>query len=122
MTVRDIVGKALYAQTFLLDVTERKRADDEREQLRAAERTAANQRTVRQRRLDLLREAGDVLGAAIDTQASIQRVVELAVHDLADWCAVDVLEASGELRRMGVARAEPRGADPARSPTASCKP
>jgi hypothetical protein len=44
----------------------------------------------------------------MDTQTSIQRVVELAVHDLADWCAVDVLEASGELRRMGVARAEPR--------------
>jgi two-component system, OmpR family, phosphate regulon sensor histidine kinase PhoR len=40
----------------------------------------------------------------------------LAVHDLADWCAVDVLEASGELRRMGVARAEPRGADPAGEP------
>ena len=116
LTVRDVVGKALYAQTFLVDVSERKRADNEREELRAAERTAANQRTVRQRRLDLLREAGDVLGAAMDTQTSIQRVVELAVHDLADWCAVDVLEASGELRRMGVARAEPRGADPAREP------
>jgi two-component system phosphate regulon sensor histidine kinase PhoR len=116
LTVRDVVGKALYAQTFLVDVSERKRADNEREELRAAERTAANQRTVRQRRLDLLREAGDVLGAAMDTQTSIQRVVELAVHDLADWCAVDVLEASGELRRMGVARAEPRGADPAGEP------
>ena len=116
LTVRDVVGKALYAQTFLVDVSERKRADNEREQLRAAERTAANQRTIKQRRLDLLREAGDVLGAAMDTQTSIQRVVELAVHDLADWCAVDVLEASGELRRMGVARAEPRGADPAREP------
>jgi len=116
LTVRDVVGKALYAQTFLVDVSERKRADNEREQLRAAERTAANQRTIKQRRLDLLREAGDVLGAAMDTQTSIQRVVELAVHDLADWCAVDVLEASGELRRMGVARAEPRGADPAGEP------
>ena len=115
-TVRDVIGKALYAQTFLMDVSERKRADDEREQLRAAERAAANLRTVRQRRLDLLREAGDVLGAAMDTQKSIQRVVELAVHDLADWCAVDVLEASGQLKRMGVARAEPRGADPTREP------
>ena len=115
-TVRDAVGKALYAQTFLVDISERKRADDEREQLRAAERAAANLRTVRQHRLDFLREAGDVLGAAMDTQTSIQRVVELAVHDLADWCAVDVLEASGELRRVGVARAEPRGAVPAREP------
>jgi PAS domain S-box-containing protein len=115
-TVRDATGEALYAQTFLVDVSERKRADDEREQLRAAERTAANLRTVRQRRLDFLRDAGDALGAAMDSQSSIQRVVELAVHDLADWCAVDVLEASGELTRMGVARAEPRGAEPAREP------
>jgi two-component system phosphate regulon sensor histidine kinase PhoR len=115
-TVRDAVGNALYAQTFLVDISELKRADDEREQLRAAERTAANLRTLRQRRLDFLREAGDVLSAAMDTQTSIQRVVELAVHDLADWSAVDVLEASGELKRMGVARAEPCGAVPAREP------
>jgi two-component system phosphate regulon sensor histidine kinase PhoR len=115
-TVSDATGNALYAQTFLVDVSERKRADDERERLRAAERMAANLRTVRQRRLDFLRDAGDVLDAAMDTRTSIQRVVELAVHDLADWCAVDVLEASGELTRMGVARAEPRGAEPARDP------
>ena len=115
-TVRDAVGKALYAQTFLVDVSERKRADDEREQLRVAERAAGNLQTVRQRRLDFLREAGDVLGATMDTQTSIHRVVELAVHDLADWCAVDVLEASGELKRMGVAQAEPRRAEPSREP------
>jgi PAS domain S-box-containing protein len=115
-TVRDAVGKALYAQTFLMDVSERKRAGDEREQLRVAERAAANLQTVRQRRLDFLREAGDVLGATMDTQTSIHRVVELAVHDLADWCAVDVLEASGELKRMGVAQAEPRRAEPSREP------
>jgi PAS domain S-box-containing protein len=115
-TVRDAVGKALYVQTFLVDVSERKRAEDEREQLRAAERTAVHLRTVRQRRLDFLREAGDVLVAAIDTQTSIQRVVDLAVRDFADWCAIDVLEASGDLKRMGVARAEPHGAEPDREP------
>lgn len=115
-TVRDAVGEALYDQTFLVDVSERKRADNERERLRAAERAAANLRTVRQRRLDFLREVGDVLGAAIDTRTSIQRVVELAVHDLADWCAVDVLEANGELTRIGVSRAEPRGAEPGSEP------
>jgi PAS domain S-box-containing protein len=115
-TIRNGVGKALYVQTFLVDVTERKRADEEQERLRAAERTAAGLRTVRQRRLDFLREAGDILGAGMDTQTSIQRVGELAVHDLADWCAVDVLEASGELTRMGVARAELGEAEPALEP------
>ena len=115
-TVRDAKGKPLYVQTFLVDVSERKRADEERERLRVAERTAANLRTVRQRRLDLLRDAGDVLGAAMDARTSLQRVVDLVVQDLADWCTIDVLEANGELTRMGVARAEPRGAEPAQEP------
>jgi PAS domain S-box-containing protein len=117
-TVRDAAGKAIYAQTFLVDVSERKRADEERELLRAAERTAANLRTVRQRRLDLLRDAGDVLGAATDARKSLQRVVDLVVQDLADWSAIDVLEANGELSRLGVARAEPRAAEPADEPDA----
>jgi PAS domain S-box-containing protein len=112
-TVKDVSGKARYVQTFLVDLSERKRAEEERERLRAAERAAANLRTLRQRRLDLLRDTGDVLGAVVDARTSTQRVAEMVVHDLADWCAVDVLEASGELKRVGVARAEPRGAEPA---------
>jgi PAS domain S-box-containing protein len=115
-TVRDATGTPLYAQTFLVDVSERKRADEEQERLRAAERAAAHLRTVRQRRLDLLREAGDILGAATDARASLQRVVDVVVQDLADWGAIDVLEANGELTRMGVARAEPLGAEPTQEP------
>jgi PAS domain S-box-containing protein len=117
-TVRDASGKPIYAQTFLVDVSDRRRADEERERLRAAERTAANLRTVRQRRLDLLRDAGEVLGSATAMRASLQRVVELVVQDLADWSAIDVLEPNGELTRTGVARAEPRGAEPAHEPDA----
>src|SRR5439155_20254568 len=117
-TVRDASGKPIYAQTFLVDVSDRRRADEERERLRAAERTAANLRTVRQRRLDLLRDAGEVLGSATDMRASLQRVVELVVQDLADWSAIDLLEPNGELTRTGVARAEPRGAEPAHEPDA----
>ena len=117
-TVRDATGKPVYTQTFLVDDSERKRADEERERLRAAERTAANLRTVRQHRLDLLRDAGEVLGAVTDARTSLQRVVELVVHNLADWSAIDVLEPNGELTRIGVARAEPRTAEPADEPDA----
>jgi PAS domain S-box-containing protein len=115
-TVRDAAGNALYAQTFLVDIGEQERARQERERLRAAERAAARLRTIRQRRLDFLRDAGDVLAAGTDIQASVQRVMELAVHDSADWCALDVLEGNGELTRMGVARAEPNGPEPAAEP------
>src|SRR5207244_347149 len=53
-----------------------------------------------------------------DARTSLQRVVELVVQDLAEWGAIDVVEANGELTRMAVARAEPRGAEPAHEPDA----
>jgi PAS domain S-box-containing protein len=44
------------------------------------------------RRLELLARAGDALAASLDYEATLQRVVRLAVPDLADLCIVDVLE------------------------------
>ncbi len=115
-TVKDASGTPLYTQTFLLDISERKRADAERERLRGAERLAATANVVQQGRLDLLRDVGEVLAATIDLQASVQRAAELVVHDLSDWCTVDAVEEGGELTRMAVARAETRGAEPGREP------
>ncbi len=115
-TVKDAAGDPLYTQTFLLDISERKRADVERERLRGAERAAATANVVRQGRLDFLRDAGEILAATTDLQASVQRAAELAVHDLSDWCTVDVVEEGGEVIRMAAARAETRGADPGREP------
>src|SRR5215208_4433921 len=113
-TARDTAGEPLYTQPFLRNIGERKRSEDERERLLAAERAAASGTVERQSRLDLLRRAGDELASTLDHQAAVQRVAELVVRDFADWCIVDVVDEGNELRRLAVARAEPRaGGGPA---------
>ena len=52
-TVRDSHGEPLYVQTFLRDVGELKRGDDQRELLQSAEREAASESAERRSRLDL---------------------------------------------------------------------
>jgi PAS domain S-box-containing protein len=105
MTIRSPHGEPLYTQTFLLDVGDRKQAEDERERLLTAERAAASRTAERQRRLDFLREAGQLL-SSLDDKSAIKRVTELAVREYADWCVVDILEDGSPLRRLAVARGE----------------
>jgi PAS domain S-box-containing protein len=112
---RDSAGEPIYAQTFLRSIDERKRAEDERESLLAAQRVAASGTVERQSRLDFLRQAGDQLFSTLDHEAAMQRVADLVVRDFADWCIVDLLGDGNELKRLAVSRAEPGklGAGPA---------
>ena len=96
----------LHRYSHYVDVGERKRAEQERERLLAAERAAASRTVERQRRLDFLREAGQLLSSLLDHTSAIQRVAELAVRDYADWCVVDIVEEGGPLRRLATARGE----------------
>ena len=54
-----------------------------------------------------LAEAGRVLAGSLDYQETLAAVAQLAVPDIADWCAVDVL-ADGEIKRVATAHADPR--------------
>src|SRR5262245_2676952 len=118
--VRDSGGKPAYRQTLLVDESERRRAGEEHERLRAAERAAASVGIVRQGQLDLLGEAGEILGASTETRASIQRVADLVVRDLADWCTVETAGEDGELERVAVASAA-RNAAPPTEPAATVR-
>ncbi|HEY1954672.1 MAG TPA: PAS domain S-box protein [Polyangiaceae bacterium] len=60
-----------------------------------------------QARRDFLLRAGEELLSAADYHASLRTVVHLAVPRLADWCAVDVVEPSGEIQRLAVAHVDP---------------
>jgi PAS domain S-box-containing protein len=55
-----------------------------------------------ERWLRLLADAGSLLSASLDYQATLQAVAALAVPVLADWCAVDILDESGELQRIAL--------------------
>jgi PAS domain S-box-containing protein len=110
-SVRDAGGEPLYTQTIFFDDAERRRAEGERDRLRAAEREAASQNVALQGRLDLLRDASEVL-TSLDTGASLRRVSDLLVREFADWCTLDVVEEDGELVRASAATERRRAHPP----------
>jgi PAS domain S-box-containing protein len=115
-TVRDPKGEPLYIQTFLRDIGELKRSEDRREQVRAAERDAVAESAERQARLDLVRRAGSDLAASVEMDGALTRVAELIVADFADWCVIDVVDESNQLRRAAADRAELTAPNGARGP------
>jgi PAS domain S-box-containing protein len=115
-TIRAPDGTPLFGQSFLLDIRERKRVEEDLERLRIAERDATAATAERQGRLDLLRQVTELAGSTLDTAAVAERVARLLVRDLADWCMVDVSDEGPPLRRVAVARAEPGRDGSAKSP------
>ncbi|HEV2147218.1 MAG TPA: GAF domain-containing sensor histidine kinase [Longimicrobiaceae bacterium] len=57
--------------------------------------------------LRFLTEAGQTLAASLDYEATLQAVAELAVPRVACYCAVDILEVDGRVRRLGMAHVDP---------------
>ncbi|HEX3561065.1 MAG TPA: PAS domain S-box protein [Pyrinomonadaceae bacterium] len=60
-----------------------------------------------ERRAHFLAEASRLLASTLDYQQTLARVAQLAVPDLADWCAVDMAGEDGSLVRLAVAHADP---------------
>jgi PAS domain S-box-containing protein len=54
-----------------------------------------------------LAEAGVLLGASLDLEETLEAVTRLAVPAIADWCAIDLLEDDGSIRRVAAAHADP---------------
>jgi len=82
---RDAEGNVL-AVNIIEDVTEAKEAE------------------LRQR---FLAQAGAVLAGSLDYQETLERVAELAVPAMADWCAVDIVTDRGKLERVAIAHIDP---------------
>jgi len=98
-------GRPLFGESFLVDIGELKRIEEECDGLVAAERAAVADTAERQARLDLLREVAD-LASSLDYKSSIERIAGLVVRGFADWCLVDLAEEGAPLKRVAVARAE----------------
>jgi PAS domain S-box-containing protein len=76
----------LYAVNIIEDVTEEKEAE------------------LRQR---FLAQAGQALASSLDYEQTLQRVAQLAVPWLADWCAVDLPGEHGDIQQVALAHADP---------------
>jgi signal transduction histidine kinase len=60
-----------------------------------------------QRRSRFLISASAALSESLDYERTLQRVAELSVPDMADWCTVTVVDELGEARRLAVVHADP---------------
>ncbi len=54
-----------------------------------------------------LADASAALAELTDYESTLQQVANLAVPFFADWCAVDIQEADGSLRRVAVTNTDP---------------
>ncbi len=78
--------RAIYRIAYFRDVTEdRKREDGQR----------------------FLARATKELVSSLDYEATLSRIARMAVPELADWCAVDILNPAGSLELLAVAHTDP---------------
>jgi serine phosphatase RsbU (regulator of sigma subunit)/PAS domain-containing protein len=54
-----------------------------------------------------LAQAGEALSSSLDVEETLQRVADLAVPALADWCGVDMVDARGTVHPVAVAHVDP---------------
>jgi PAS domain S-box-containing protein len=78
-------GRPLYAVTTLQDISEIKRAEFAQ---------------------GMLARTGELLATSIDYEETLQRVAQLAIPQLADWCFVGVPDEDGDLRKVAVAHVD----------------
>ena len=84
---------------------------------REGEAARAEARTLQhaQRRAALLAEAGTIIGATLDEQALLERIAELVVPRMGQWCAIHMRDAAtGEIRCVALHHQDPAKAAAAR--------
>src|SRR5437762_4690451 len=88
------------------DVTARRRAEEQAHAL-SREQAARAEAENSQRRAAFLAEASRVLSASFDYETTLAALVRLAVPAIADYCALDIVEAEDRFERIGEAHADP---------------
>jgi PAS domain S-box-containing protein len=89
-----------------VDITARKRAEQERLELARAQAARAEAETAH-RRAAFLARASQLLTSSLDYEATLRRLARLAVPELADMCLVDIVDDDGAIQRLAVAHADP---------------
>jgi PAS domain S-box-containing protein len=61
--------------------------------------------------LHFLSEASELLASSLEIETTLANVARLVVPGFADWCAVDLLDPDGSLRRLAVVHRDPAKAE-----------
>ena len=86
-------GDVLGLTAAVIDVTERRRLLEREREARA--------------RADFLADAGSLLDASLDYERTLRAVAEIAIPEVADWCAVSILDETGSLRQVAAEHVDP---------------
>ena len=73
------------------------------EEQRRQRRTAESAR----RQAAFLADATAILSRSLDYEQTLAALARLAVPEIADWCAIDIVDDAGALRRLAVAHVDP---------------
>lgn len=98
---------ATAAQTFDHMVSRLAEMEEERSRALLQEQVARSAAEESQRRLAFLAEASGLLAASLDIDTTLNHLSRLVVNHLADWCAIDLFDAEGALRRAAVYDKDP---------------
>lgn len=103
---RDAQGKLERTIGVIQDITDRKRSEEERNSLLERERQAREWAEKASRRMFVLEEASSALSTSLDYEATLGRITDVFVPNLADWCLVDVVDEDGAVSRKAQAHAD----------------
>jgi PAS domain S-box-containing protein len=78
---------------FVLDITERKQAEDA---------------------LRYIAQTSSILATSLDYEKTLEQIAKISLPQLADWCLVEILNEDGSIRRLPIAHADSSKAEWAR--------
>jgi PAS domain S-box-containing protein len=95
--IRDEGGVVIGASKIARDITQRKRLEE--------------QAAVEHRRTVFLERMTAAVARSLNHEQTLKDVAALAVPDIADWSAVDVIQEDGAIARLGIAHVDPAKID-----------
>ncbi len=112
--LRDEEGAVIGVMGVAIEITARRRAEQESARRLIEERAARSAAESAQRRAAFLAEASRLLADCLDYTVMLRNLAALAAPYFGDWCAIDLLE-DGRLTRLAVCHTDAAKAETARA-------
>ena len=97
-------GPAIYLAA-IRDLSDRKRLIEERAELVRAEAEAQAQAEAARQRVRFVSDVSELLAVSLDYPATLVRLAELVVREIADLCLIDLVQESGTIERVAAVHA-----------------
>jgi PAS domain S-box-containing protein len=104
--VADEAGRPVRLTGTVQDITDLHEATLQARRL-AVEQAARETAEASERRMEFLARASAALASSLDYETTLATVARLAVPEMSDWCAVDLVDEDGTIRRLSVEHEDP---------------